>query len=672
MSTERLHSPTRKSSGAVLLILLVLRPCRSTIDAGMVPIDRGSCLVQSSSRPRAGRRCLRRGHATAVIVAFVGGLALATPLAGASRQARVSRLAEPIAYTLRFPAPATHYVEVEARIPTSGQGTIELMMAVWTPGSYLVREYERNVEALSVRRGDGKPLPIEKTRKNRWRIQTGGAPSVTATYRVYCREMNVRSNWVEEGFAMLNGAPTFLTLADGVARPHDVRVLLPAGWKKTLTALAAAPDGDSDHYVAPDFDTLADSPIIAGSPAVYEFEVEGKKHYLVNAGDDSLWDTNRTVTDMTAIVGEWRRMWGFLPYQRYLFLNVITDTDGGLEHKDSTLLMSGRAQTRTRHGYLEFLTLVSHEYLHAWNVKRLRPVELGPFDYENENYTRNLWVAEGFTDYYGELALPRAKLATTEEFLEMLSNRIETLQTTPGRLVQPLQQSSFDAWIKEYRPDENSATSAISYYTKGGAVAFLLDAKIQRATAGGKCLDDAMRLAYQRYSGARGFTTREFRETMQEVAGVDLSAWFAAAVDSTNELDYREAFDWFGFRFKEEKPPKIEGHERAFIGIGTRIEDGRIIVSQVVGGTPAHDAGVNVDDEIVAIGEYRVRPGQLEERIALYRPGDRISLLVARRERLLRLELTLGEAPGKRWMVEMDPDATPEQKAHLKAWLRQE
>jgi len=546
------------------------------------------------------------------------------------------------------------------------------MMAVWTPGSYLVREYERNVEALSARSADGKPLPIEKTRKNRWRIRTGGRSSITATYRLYCREMSVRNNWVEEDFAMLNGAPTFLTLADGVARPHDVRIVLPAGWRRTLTSLGAAPDGDRNHYVAPDFDTLVDSPVVAGNPSVYEFDVDGRKHYLVNVGDDSLWDTSRAVTDMTAIVSEWRRMWGFLPYQRYLFLNVLTGKGDGLEHKDSTLLMSSRAQTRTRDGYLAFLTLVSHEYLHAWNVKRLRPVELGPFDYENENYTRSLWVAEGFTDYYGELALPRAKLATTEEFLEMLSNRIETLQTTPGRLVQPLQLSSFDAWIKEYRPDENSANSAISYYTKGGAVAFLLDAKIQRATAGSKCLDDAMRLAYQRYSGARGFTTREFRETMQEVAGMDLSAWFAAAVDSTDELDYREAFDWFGLRFKKEEPPTFEGHEKAYIGIGTRVEEKRIVVSEVVGGTPARDAGVNVDDEIVAIGGYRVRPGQLEELIALYRPGDRISLLVARRERLLRLELTLGVAPGRRWTVEVDPNVTPEQKAHLKAWLRQE
>jgi predicted metalloprotease with PDZ domain len=547
-------------------------------------------------------------------------------------------------------------------------------MAVWTPGSYLVREYEKNVESLAARAPDGKPLAVEKTRKNRWHIQAGTppAPAVTVTYRVYGREMTVRNNWVEDGFAMLNGAATFLTLADGITRPHDVRLVLPDSWKRTATALPAAPGGEPHRYLAADYDTLVDSPIVAGNPNVYDFVVDGKTHSLVNVGDDSLWDGARVVADMSAIVGEWRRMWGFLPYPRYFFLNAITDTGGGLEHKNSTMLMTSRDQTRTRSGYISWLTLVSHEYLHAWNVKRLRPIELGPFDYEDENYTRSLWVAEGFTDYYGELALPRAKLITADEYLALLTERIETLQSEPGRLVQPLQLSSFDAWIKEYRPDENSVNSSISYYTKGGAVAFLLDAKIRRATGGTKSLDDGMRLAYERYSGAHGFTDVEFRRTMAEVAGVNLDAFFARAVESTEELDYSEALNWYGLHFRNGEPPGPEGPGRAYLGIGTRADDGRIFVSQVARGTPAWNAGINAGDEIVAVGEYRVQAGQLNDRLALYRPGDRISVTVGRRERLVRLDVALGVAPGRRWTVEADPNATAEQKAHLRAWLRQE
>ena len=621
--------------------------------------------------------CFVLGSTALIVAADAASLAAQKPKPGQIIRPAPpgrARTADPLLYTLRFPAPSTGYFEVETIVPTGGQAAVELMMAVWTPGSYLVREYEKNVEALVAQSPDGKPLAVEKSRKNRWRIQlaTPPPPTVTITYRVYAREMTVRNNWVEDGFAMLNGAATFLTLADGLSRPHEVRIVLPEGWKKTLTALPPAPGAEPHRYLAPDYDTLVDSPILAGNPSVHEFEVDGKMHSLVNAGDDSLWDAARTTADMSAIVSEWRRMWGFLPYPRYYFLNVITDTGGGLEHKNSTMLMTSRDQTRTRSGYISWLTLVSHEYFHAWNVKRLRPIELGPFDYESENYTRELWVAEGFTDYYGELALPRAKLVTADEYLALLSDRIETLQSEPGRLVRPLQLSSYDAWIKEYRPDENSVNSTISYYTKGGAVAFLLDARIRRATGGAKSLDDGMRLAYERYSGPRGFTDAEFRKTMAEVAGVSLDEFFARAVDSTEELDFTEALNWFGLRFRKSEPPRTERQDRAYLGIGTRTDDGRILVSQVARGTPAWNAGLNAGDEIVAMEEYRVGPGQLEERIALYRPGDRISLLVARRERLVRLEVTLGTAPGRRWTVEVDPDATPEQKAHLRAWLRQE
>jgi predicted metalloprotease with PDZ domain len=622
--------------------------------------------------------CISAGIAVLLTVAGAVPLTAQRPPTGQGTTlapAQPRQAAEPIVYTLRFPAPSTGYVEIEAAVPTGGRTTVELMMAVWTPGSYLIREYERHVEAFTARSADGKSLPVEKTRKNRWRIQvpTPAPRTISVAYRVYAREVTVRNNWVDDSFAMLNGAPTFLTLTDGIARPHDVRLVLPEGWKRTVTALPAAPGGEPDHYVAPDYDTLVDSPIIAGNPSVHEFTVDGRSHFLVNAGDDSLWDSARTIADMSAIVSEWRRMWGFLPYPRYYFLNVLTDSGGGLEHADSSLLMTKRDQTRARRDYVSWLSLVSHEFFHAWNVKRLRPIELGPFDYENENYTRSLWIAEGFTDYYGELALARAKLISADEYLALLGERLEALQSQPGRLVQPLQLASYDAWIKEYRPDENSVNSAISYYTKGGAVAFLLDARIRRATGGARSLDDGMRLAYERYSGARGYTTSEFRQMMAEVAGVDLDQFFGRAVDSTEELDYTEALDWLGLRFGLDGPSSANSPPRAYLGVRTQVDtSGRLFVSEVLRGTPAWGGGVSAGDEIVSVGEERLRPGLLEERLAAAQPGDRIPLLVSRRDRLVRLNVRLGAAPGRRWTVERSPNATTEQKAHFAAWLRQQ
>jgi predicted metalloprotease with PDZ domain len=577
--------------------------------------------------------------------------------------------AEPIRYTLSFPAPHTHYMEITASVPTGGRPQVELMMAVWSPGSYLVREFSRHVEAFTARGPDGRTLDVDRSRKNRWMITTGGAPAVTVAYRVYSREMGVRTNWVESRFAMLNGAPTFITLAESVPRVHEVTLALPHDWKRVLTGLQEV-SGRSHVFSAPDFDTLVDSPIVAGNPDVREFTVDGKRHYLVNTPDTDTFDGARAAKDLERLVQEHRRMWGSLPYDKYLFLNMITEGGGGLEHKNSTLVMTNRWTTRTRKAYVAWLELVSHELFHAWNVKRLRPVELGPFDYENEVYTRSLWIAEGFTDYYGELLVHRAGLSTRDEYLEALSNQIEALQTTPGRLVQSAERASYDAWIKYYRPDENAANTSISYYTKGAVIAFLLEAKIRKATSGARGLDDVMRAAYQKYSGARGYTPDQFREVTEQVSGLDLRSFWQAVVEGTGELGYQEALETFGLRFSPGAPPAPDRPGKAWLGATTRNDGGRLVVTQILRGTPGYEAGVNVDDEILAIDEYRVRADRLANRLEQYKPGDRVTFLVARREQLMRLPVTLGTEPSQRWRIEINPGADENQKRRLNSWLQ--
>ena len=573
---------------------------------------------------------------------------------------------EPIAYTLRFPAPHTHYVDVEASVPTGGRRHVELMMAVWTPGSYLVREFARHIEALTARAPDGDPLPVEKSRKNRWRVTTEGADRVVVSYLVYGREMSVRTNWIDADFAMLNGAPTFLTLADETAaRPHDVTLELPANWGQGLTGLMPHPDGDAHTYRANDFDALIDSPIVAGNPTVYEFTVEDTPHLLVNVGESGVWDGLGSAEDVERLTREIYRMWAVMPYDRYLFLNMITEAGGGLEHRNSALLMSSRWDTASRRSYLRWLGLVSHELFHAWNVKRLRPIELGPFDYEVEVYTRSLWVVEGLTAYYADLGVRRAGLSTDEEYLGALSRQIQGLQTTPGRAVQPVALASYDAWIKFYRGDENSPNSSVSYYTKGAVIGFLLDMQIRAATAGAKTLDDVMRLAYARFSGARGFTPEEFRGAAREVTGVDLSAWFEHALDTTEELDYSEALDWLGLEFADEP----ENAERGWVGLVTRTTNGRLLVAQVRRDTPAHEAGFNVDDEILAIGDHRVLPNQWNERITQTAPGSDIAVMVSRRGELRQIRVVVGTEPATRWELQSTHEPTPAQERRREAWL---
>jgi predicted metalloprotease with PDZ domain len=347
-------------------------------------------------------------------------------------------------------------------------------------------------------------------------------------------------------------------------------------------------------------------------------------------------------------------------------MTMVTESSGALEHKNSYLGMTGRFVTRTRGAYLSWLSTLAHEYFHAWNVKRLRPIELGPFDYENENYVKTLWVAEGFTDYFATILLGRAGILTEAEYLDGLSSQIEQVQGTPGRLVTPVNMASFDTWIKQYRPDENTANMSVNYYPKGAVIAFLLDARIRRATNGARSLDTGMQWAMQRYSGEKGYTPAQFYAVMSEAAGVDLKDWFAKTAESTDELDYTEMLDYYGLRFRpvdpKTQPPAIGG--------GTRNDNGRLVITSVRRGTAGLDAGLNVDDEIIAIDDVRVRAADgLAPRLAQYRPGDKVTFTVARRDRLMKIDVTLGADPGRPWRLERSPNATDEQKARFQTLM---
>ncbi len=573
--------------------------------------------------------------------------------------------AEPIRYTLSFPAPHTHYIEVEASYPTGGAAEIELMMAVWTPGSYLVREYSRHLEGVRVG-----AKRVEKVRKNRWRVTAKG-DRVTVHYRVYAREMTVRTNWVDAELAMLNGAPTFLTLADGKARPHDVFIRPAKGWKRSITALPKHPSRKRHRYRARDYDQLVDSPILVGNPTVRSFEAGKKRHTFAVVGEADVWDVDRAVKDVAKIVRAEQAFWGSVPYERYLFMNLLVESGGGLEHLDSTLMLGSRWAQRKPQSYRDWLGLVSHEFFHTWNVKRLRPAELGPFDYENEVHTRMLWVAEGVTSYYDDLLLRRAGLLDDAQYLETLSKQIASVQKTPGRLVRSLEEASYDAWIKFYRPDENSRNVSVSYYRAGAVVSFLLDAHIRNRTNGARTLDDVMRAAYQRFASERGYTPTQFHAIATEIAGVDLTDWFRRHTGTPGEVDYTEALKLYGLRFKapkERSPTKGEKSPKPEAGwLGAKLDGAN--TREVPRGTPAHAAGLNVGDELIGVGQHRVRPDTWIDQLSRHRPGEKLSLLISRRGRLRRVEVTLGTTPTDMWQLEPDPQATQAQQASRKSWL---
>jgi len=486
--------------------------------------------------------------------AFPMAVALAT-ITSAARQAAP---ADSIAYTIRIPDPGLQVVDIEATFPTDGAPAVDLMMAVWSPGFYRVENYATRVQSLSASTPAGIALTVEQPAPNRWRIGTGGEPAVVVTYRLLCQGRSVTTNWVGEDYAIFNGPATFITLADEPPRPHEVRLELPPEWSQSATSLDVIP-GTTHEYIAPDFDVLADSPIVAGRLRVHEFDVAGSVHALVDFGEVDGWDGARAAERLARIAGEQRRLMGGLPFRRYVFLNALRRGGGGLEHLNSTLLTTSPGQSDAP--TLRWLKFASHEYFHAFNVKRLRPVELGPFDYEQPPSTASLWIAEGLTTYYGDLAVVRAGLGTVEDHLSGLSSQIRQLQTSPGRLRQTLEQSSLDVWTGSSSGVGVDTSAGVSYYVKGAVVGLLLDARIRRITGGRRSLDDVMRLAYARYSGERGFTPPEFQAVVADVVGADLSGFFRLALASTDELDYGEMLDWFGLRFAE---PGSSDPERAW------------------------------------------------------------------------------------------------------------
>lgn len=571
-------------------------------------------------------------------------------------------------FTVRFPAPERHTIEVEAQVTAPAEGRLELMMAVWTPGSYLVREYARHLETISALGPAGEELAVIKVAKNRWRVAGPAGARITVRYRLYAHELSVRTNFVDPSFALVNGAPTFLVPAGEsgpAAGAFTVRLELPEGWTRVATSLPAL--AAPRTFRAADYDQLVDSPIYAGSGTLRELAIDGVVHALLDEGGDEFWQGERALADLGKIAAAHRGLFGgAFPYPRYLFLNLLVEADGGLEHKDSTVIMASRWQAGTRKGYLDWLALVSHEHFHAWNVKRLRPVELGPFDYEREVHTESLWIAEGLTSYYDELQVHRAGLMTRKEYLERLSDQLEAFATTPGRLVQPVTAASWDAWIKFYRPDENSGNSRVSYYQKGALVGLLLDVEIRRATDGERSLDDVLRAAWTRYAGDRGFRSDEFRALFSEVAGTDLSGLVARWLDTPEDLDFGPVLAWYGLRFKT---PDDDDPPAGWLGAETKVDDGRLVVEKVLADGPAARAGIVAGDEILALDGYRVPVRDFEDRLEAFRPGQTTKVFLARRERILELSVTFGEAPGERWNLEEDPAAPAEARARFAAWL---
>lgn len=570
-----------------------------------------------------------------------------------------------IHFTISFIEPQAHYVEIEMAISHFAETTLDIKMPVWTPGSYLIREYGRHVEEVNAFDGSNH-INCIKVAKNTWRIKK---PSIHTKirYRVYGFETSVRTNMITADRAFLSSAATFMYIENYLHLPCTVQVVLPENWHYISTGLPKKTQ-DENIFYAENFDILFDSPLEIGNQDIWYFEAAGIPHEFAMVGGGN-YNKQQLTTDITKIVEEETAIWGENPNTNYVFITHNYQTGGGgLEHLNSTVLAASRNAYQTTSSYKNFLGLVAHEYFHLWNVKRLRPKALGPFNYDEENYTTGLWIMEGFTSYYDNLVIRRCGFLSPEEYLDALANDFNLVYNRPGHRIQSAALASFDAWIKHYRPDENTMNTGISYYNKGAMLAVALDLYILAETQGQKRLDDVLRAAYIHFykNENRGFEEQEFQTLAENVTDVNLTDIFHAA-HTTDELDYNHYFHRVGYELLD----LYQDNQALSLGIKIANQEGRVIVKNVERSSGAWDAGIHVDDELIAINGNRLDPAGKELDFILQNGYiDEIVDVLASRDGLIRtIHAPLRPSTKQQWSIQEKVDATTAEKRLGKMWL---
>jgi predicted metalloprotease with PDZ domain len=562
-----------------------------------------------------------------------------------------------IRYALSLNNPSAHYLDVEILADNLEESSIKVVIPVWAPGSYLVREFSRNVQKFKAF-GKGKPLRVSKLAKNIWKVETKGN-ACRITYRVYAFEMGVQTSYFDEERATVNGPSVFCCI-DG---REDENVKLEIRPYRKFKKISTGLERQGNVFVAENYDQLIDSPVEIGNQQVYSFAVDGKQHEVSIYGSGNL-DPKKFIADIKKIVKAAGTVFGEYPYQRYVFIiHLVSERGGGLEHRNSSMIKLQRWSFKSRTDYLQQLSLVAHEFFHLWNVKRLRPKHLVNYDYQKENYTELLWVSEGLTSYYENEILRRAKIYSAEEFLEALLNDIELVEGMPGRRVQSVEEASYDAWIKHYRQDENTPNSSVSYYAKGAIIGWMLDMEVKRRTNNGKSLDDVMRLLYREtYKQGRGFDGENFQKACKKVCG-SLGSFFADYVGGVKDIDYNT---WLGYAGLSLKPSKRQG---GFLGVKLKGEGGKFYVANVMQNGPAQKAGIYANDEIISFNGFRVNE-KLQERLAETKPNSTMPMIVSRDERVISLDIRIGEYPNLQFTFEKIKKPTRQQKQFFERWLR--
>jgi len=529
----------------------------------------------------------------------------------------------PLSHVIKMPEPQTHYFEITTTVDLSNvtykKPFLDLKMATWTPGSYLIREFAKNVEAVKAE-ANGKSITISKINKNTWRVALAAASKkIQVTYRVYAFELSVRTSFLDDSHGYINPASVLLYVNEFSNLPHDIQIEPYKNFKVVSTALKGI---GKFNYQAKNLDELIDSPIEIGNHKVWDFKVNGIPHQIAFYGEVKV-DSIKFLADVTKVCEEVQKVVGEHPCDHYLFImhNIGRGT-GGLEHLYSTTCSVSRSAYESESGYQGILGLLAHEYFHLWNVKRIRPKSLGPFDYENENYTHNLWLSEGMTSYYSGVILQRMGKISNQSYVNRIAAEISSVENTPGSHLESATEASWDAWIKYYRPNENSRNQTVSYYDKGSLLGYVLNAWIIKSSHGQKCIDDVFKYLYQTYYKKlnRGFTDAELEDAFSKVAGTSAKPLFESYIYGVQTPDYPNLFNEFGYTWSNTN----EGKSIPYVGF--TVMAGKI--SSTYRGSSAYLYGLNVGDEIVSANKANFEG--LDKLLADKKVGDKILFVVKR------------------------------------------
>ena len=566
-----------------------------------------------------------------------------------------------VQYAISFPEPWTHYAQVELRLSGLKKDFTTVEMAAWTPGSYMIRDYAGLVESVEAFSTDGQEIKIQKTAKDRWQIQHGKSTVVVLRYQVYCSELSPRSSYIDREHAALVPAALILYPVSYTG-PFELVIKPFKEWTTISTALAA---NSQDPWIllAKNLDELLDSPIEIGTHKPLKIQAGGVDHDFVMQGPGN-YDTSQVKSDVAAIINECTELFGHNPNTEFLFILNNTDNSyGGLEHLASTNMIYRRWGYAPPSTYEVFLGLISHEYLHVWNGKRIRPIELSQFDYGQEMFTRSLWIVEGFTSYYDDLILRRAGLITEASYLAVAESNLNTALNRPGDAVQSVAESSFDAWIKYYKGNENSSNSTVSYYNKGSVIAMALDLDILASTAGFKRLDDVMRELYPRYREHPevGYSEAEFKAIVEEIIGRDMTDFFDRYVYGTAPMDFKPYFERIGVTLSD------PGMDYPSLVFGASVDQSNKI-TRVVRDQPASKGCLQAGDEILSVSGYRFS-GDLKVELGRIRDGESMEILVSRDKRILSMTVRPEKIGRHDFRLSIASNATEQQLQLYRKWL---